>query len=114
AGMYMVGLTGTLFIGAMSWLAVLIHGENPRKREYLLQVYVKTSDQNMGKVSSSIQTFARKVKLVNVKTIGEDKKDLTELTYYITFKRKNTETELLEVLNKMDFVQNVNLYFDED
>jgi uncharacterized membrane protein YhiD involved in acid resistance len=114
AGMYMVGLTGTMFIGAMSWLAVLIHGENPRKREYLLQVYVKTSDQNMGKISSSIQSFARKVKLVNVKTIGEDKKDLTELTYYITFKRKNTETDLLEALNRMDFVQNVNLYFDED
>jgi hypothetical protein len=52
--------------------------------------------------------------LINVKSIGEDKKDLNELTFYVTFGRKKRETKIIDSLKSLVFVERVNLYFDED
>lgn len=114
SGLYLVALVGTIFIAIVTWIAVQIQSENPRKREYLLQVYVNTSNQDLALLQRSIDENVRSAKLINVKTIGEDKKDLNELTFYITFRRRKRETEIIDALKKMSFVERVNLYFDED
>lgn len=114
SGLYLVALTGTIFIAIVSWLAVQIQSENPRKREYLLQVYVNTSNQNLEELQKHIDENVRTAKLINVKSIGEEKKDLNELTFYITFRRRKRETTIIDVLKKLHFVERVNLYFDED
>lgn len=114
SGLYLVALVGTIFIAIVTWIAVQIQSENPRKREYLLQVYVNTSNQDLALLQRSIDENVRSAKLINVKSIGEDKKDLNELTFYITFRRRKRETEIIDALKKMSFVERVNLYFDED
>jgi uncharacterized membrane protein YhiD involved in acid resistance len=114
SGLYLVALVGTIFIAIVTWIAVQIQSENPRKREYLLQVYVNTANQNLELLQKSIDENVRSAKLINVKSIGEDKKDLNELTFYVTFRRRKRETEIIDALKKLNFVERVNLYFDED
>ncbi len=113
-GLYLVALAGTIFIAIVSWVSVQIQTENPRKREYLLQVYVRTIEQDLEILQKAIDDNVRTAKLINVKSIGEDKKDLNELTFYITFKRRKRETVIIDELKKLAFVERVNLYFDED
>lgn len=114
SGLYLVALVGTIFIALVSWLAVQIQSENPRKREYLLQVYVNTSNQDLELLQKNIDEYVRSAKLINVKSIGEEKKDLSELTFYVTFRRRKRETLVIDALKKLNFVERVNLYFDED
>ncbi len=114
SGLYLVALTGTLFIAIVSWLAVQIQNENPKKREYLLQVYVHAKEQNLEHLQREIMSYTRSSKLINIKSIGEEKKELQELTFYITFKRRKKETAIIDALRKLTFVERVNLYFDED
>jgi uncharacterized membrane protein YhiD involved in acid resistance len=114
SGLYLVALTGTIFIAIVTWISVQIQTENPRKREYLLQVYVNTSNQDLELLQKSIDENVRSSKLINVKSIGEDKKDLNELTFYVTFGRKKRETKIIDSLKSLVFVERVNLYFDED
>lgn len=114
SGLYLVALTGTIFIAIVSWLAVQIQSENPRKREYLLQVYVNTSNQNLEELQKHIDENVRTAKLINVKSIGEEKKELNELTFYVTFRRRKRETIIIDSLKNLPFVERVNLYFDED
>jgi len=114
SGLYLVALVGTVFIALVTWIAVQIQSENPRKREYLLQVYVNTANQDLELLQRSIDSNVRAAKLINVKSIGEDKKDLNELTFYVTFRRRKRETEIIDALKKLSFVERVNLYFDED
>ena len=114
SGLYLVALTGTIFIAFVTWISVQIQTENPRKREYLLQVYVNTSNQDLELLQKSIDENVRSSKLINVKSIGEDKKDLNELTFYVTFGRKKRETKIIDSLKSLVFVERVNLYFDED
>lgn len=113
-GLYLVALAGTIFIAIVSWVSVQIQTENPRKREYLLQVYVRTIEQDLEILQKAIDENVRTAKLINVKSIGEDKKDLNELTFYITFKRRKRETVIIDELKKLAFVERVNLFFDED
>jgi uncharacterized membrane protein YhiD involved in acid resistance len=113
-GLYLVALAGTIFIAIVSWISVQIQTENPRKREYLLQVYVRKMEQDLEILQNTIDSNVRSAKLINVKSIGEEKKDLNELTFYITFKRRKRETEIIDELKKLAFVERVNLYFDED
>lgn len=114
SGLYLVAFVSTIFIALASWLAVQIQTENPRKREYLLQVYVNTGSQDLEILQKSINENVRTAKLINLKSIGEDKKELNELTFYITFRRRKRETQIVDALKKLSFVERVNLYFDED
>lgn len=114
SGLHLVALVGTIFIAIVSWLTVQIQTENPRKREYLLQVYVNSHSQDLTALQKKIDDLCRSAKLINVKSIGEEKIDLNELTFYITFRRKKRETEIIDALKKLSFVERVNLYFDED
>lgn len=114
SGLYLVAFTGTIFIAIASWISVQIQTENPRKREYLLQVYVRTDEQDLVELQKYIDANVRSAKLINVKSIGEEKKGLNELTFYITFGRRKRETQIIDVLQKLSFVERVNLYFDED
>jgi uncharacterized membrane protein YhiD involved in acid resistance len=114
SGLYLVALTGTIFIAIVTWLAVQIQSENPRKREYLLQVYVNTLNQDLAVLQNCIDENVRTSKLINVKSIGEDKKELNELTFYVTFGRRKRETKIIDSLKSLAFVERVNLYFDED
>lgn len=114
AGMFLITFVGTLFIASAAWLAVLVHGENPRKREYLLQLQVNTSSSMMDILENTLAKNTRSYKLINIKSVGEESKGITELTYYVRFSKIIDSNRLISSLKQLSDVIQVNLFFDED
>lgn len=114
ASMYVIALIGTFFIGLTSWIAVLVNGENPKKTAYLLQIYSENSQQNSNEVENILFKYCNNVKLINIKTIGETSKKITEISYYISFKRGKNGTEMIESIKSLNGISKVNLFYDEE
>lgn len=114
AGMFTISLIGTFFIGLTSWIAVLVNSENPKKTSYLLQIYSDNAQQESDEIESLINRYCSKPKLINIKSIGDSSKNITELSYYINFKKNRLGTELVEKLKSTEGITKVNLFYDED
>jgi len=114
ASMYAIALVGTLFIGIASWAAININNENPKKKEYLLQVYTDYKSNNSSTLDKTLTNYCKKYSLVNLKTVGLGESQQTESSFYIQFKKMNNAPTLIQELNKIEGVKKVNLFFDED
>lgn len=71
AGMHLIAIMGSAFIGLTVLIAVLINEENPKKREYLLQIYSRNLTQQTGMLDPILRKYTGKSKLINIKSIGE-------------------------------------------
>jgi uncharacterized membrane protein YhiD involved in acid resistance len=110
-GLHAIALAGTLIISLVAVVLVTFNFGSPRKREYLLQLtYISTQD-NETKIASILKKHCRKLRLVNMKNVGDDR---IEGYYQVTYKNKEKSSELLRELTNFDQVINVNLFFDED
>ena len=110
-GLHAIALAGTLIISLVAVVLVTFNFGSPRKREYLLQLtYISTQD-NETKIALILKKHCRKLRLVNMKNVGDDR---IEGYYQVTYKNKEKSSELLRELTNFDQVINVNLFFDED
>lgn len=114
AGMYIIALIGTFFIGLTSWIAVLINSENPKKTAYLLQIYSENKQQKSEEIEALLFQYCSKVKLINLKSIGEASRNITEISYYVHFKRNKNGSELIETIKSLQGISKVNLFYDEE
>lgn len=114
ASMYIIALIGTFFIGLTSWIAVLINGENPKKTAYLLQIYSENAQQSSEEIEELLSKYCSKIKLINIKTIGEASRKITEISYYVNFKRNKKGTEMIESIKSFEGISKVNLFYDEE
>lgn len=114
AGMYIIALIGTFFIGVTSWIAVLINSENPKKTAYLLQIYSEKNQQETEDIEELILKYCSKIKLINIKSIGESSRKITEISYYINFKNNKNGTALINAIKSIDGISKVNLFYDEE
>lgn len=114
AGMYMISILGTGFIGLTVWVAVAINSENPKKKEFLLQIYTHNKQQDNPLVMALIEKYCSKIQLVNVKSIGEESRKVLEISYYVHLKRPTSGSDLTTELNALEGIEKVNLYFDEE
>jgi uncharacterized membrane protein YhiD involved in acid resistance len=113
AGMYSIGLIGTLVIGFAMLVASEIYTENPRKKEYLLQLLLAGEQGEEHPLNKTMEAYCKKNKLVNVKTVNEDD-ELLELSYYVVLKKEQSAQKLAAELKKTIGVKKVNLFFDEN
>lgn len=113
AGMYSIGLIGTLVIGFAMLVASEIYTENPRKKEYLLQLLFAGEQGEEQPLNKTMEAYCKKNKLVNVKTVNEDD-ELLELSYYVVLKKEQSAQKLASELKKTIGVKKVNLFFDEN
>lgn len=113
AGMYSIGLIGTLVIGFAMLVASEIYTENPRKKEYLLQLLFAGEQGEEHPLNKTMEAYCKKNKLVNVKTVNEDDA-LLELSYYVVLKKEQSAQKLAVELKKTIGVKKVNLFFDEN
>ena len=67
--------------------------------------------ENETEIKSLLNQYCRKLRLVNMKNLGEES---IEAFYQVTYKRKEKSSELLRLLNELEQVQHVNLFFDDD
>jgi hypothetical protein len=51
---------------------------------------------------------------VNIKAIGDEEKDLLEISYYINMKNENKSDQFVRQLKQTDGVAQVNVFFDEE
>lgn len=114
AGMYLISMVGTCFIGLTVWVAVAINSENPKKKEYLLQIYTHNRQQDNPVILSLIEKYCSKFQLVNVKSMGEESRKVLEISYYVNLRKPTSGAELITGLNATEGVEKVNLYFDEE
>jgi uncharacterized membrane protein YhiD involved in acid resistance len=114
AGMYLIAITGTVFIGLSSWVAVAINEENPKKRAYLLQLYSEKTQQDSYLIEKVLKKHCSKYKLVNIKSVGESTLQINEISYYLSLRRNTTGSDLVDELNSFEGVSKVNLFYDEE
>lgn len=110
-GLHIIALVGTITISIVAIILVTFNFGAPRKREYLIQVTYVASPENEAKIKSLLNQYCKKLRLVNMKNLGEES---IEAFYQVTYKRKEKSSELLGLLNNMDQVHHVNLFFDDD
>lgn len=110
-GLHVIAIAGTLLISSIAIILVIFNFGAPRKREFLLQVAYNSSPENESKLESILKKHCKKLRLVNMKNLGEEN---IEAFYHVNFKNKDRSSELLRELDSFDQVLNVNLFFDED
>ncbi len=110
-GLHVIALASTIFISLIAIVLVTFNFGAPRKREYLIQVSYISTIENETELKSILRKHCKKLRLVNMKKLGEDN---VEAFYQVSYKRKDRSSELLRELNGFDQVQHVNLFFDDD
>lgn len=113
AGMYMISLMGTFIIGFSILAISLVYSENPIKQEFLLQVIIEEDGDIQGKIQKILDIYCRKAKLVNIKSLKDDRGELIEMSYYIKFKKSNSSSKMVKSVKALDHVKRVNLFYDE-
>lgn len=113
-GLYEVAIMGTLIIGIVFYIIVNINYSTPRKRDFLLQLLTERSANESFDAGSILDQYCRRYQLVNVKAIGEDGKELMELSYYIKLKKENLGKDLVREIKNISGVKQVNLFYDEE
>jgi uncharacterized membrane protein YhiD involved in acid resistance len=113
AGMYLIAVTGTFFIGLALVIVSMVVAENPIKREFLLQILVLEETQLDREIADAIDKLCTKSKLINVKTLSMQNENLLELSYYVRFRNNEKSGRLVTELKKLHGVKRVNLFYDE-
>jgi uncharacterized membrane protein YhiD involved in acid resistance len=113
-GLYEVALMGTLIIGIIFYIIVNINYSTPRKRDFLLQMLTELSGNNSFDANTILDKYCRRYHLVNVKAVGEDGKELMELSYYIKLKKELLGKDLVRDIKNIQGVKQVNLFYDEE
>ena len=111
-GQHGLALFGSFFIGTITYFLSKSKFSTPIKSDLLLQFNYNSSNNGVPAYSSLIDKYCKKSKLINAKAIGTG--DMLELSYYVGFKNKENSTEFVQKLRKIDGVENVNLFYDEE
>ncbi|MFN6943528.1 MAG: DUF4956 domain-containing protein [Cytophagaceae bacterium] len=113
-GLFSVAILGTLGIGSVFYIIVRANLSAPRKRDFLLQLLIKGSENDTVEVGKVISRFCRSHKVINIKAIGEDNHDMLEVSYYIRFKNEEKSQNMMREIKQLEGVQHANLFFDEE
>ncbi len=112
-GLHVVALAGTIFVGIVFLILSRLNILSPRQKEYLLQfTFEGDRDQTEVPYVPLISKYARKYKLVNVKSLADE--NTLELSYYVNFKKSLNKAQFIQELKRIDGVGNVNIFFDEE
>lgn len=111
-GLVSVAIMATLIVSSVIILLVSTDFASPKKRQHLLQIAYTASDGAEYQLASILKKYCKKLKLVNLKNVGFN--DNLEAFYHVSLRSKNKREELVRKLTELEYVTNVNLFFDED
>jgi len=111
-GLYAVAVTGTVFICLVAIVLVTFNFGAPGKAEYVLQLVYPASKDTDNRISATLVQFCRGVKLINLKSHGEDGK--MEAFYQFSLRRRYTSNQLVSELSGLSENLQFNIYFDQD
>ncbi len=111
-GMPALAFIGTFFIGAVLFVMYKSDHGVTRKQEYLLQFIYHPDGENEPPYVPIIEKYCRRHKLINVKSLQDGQ--LLEVSFYINLRSMDQSADFLRDFSKLDSVDQVNLYFDEE
>jgi uncharacterized membrane protein YhiD involved in acid resistance len=113
-GIYAITFTGTVLIGAAIYITTRLNHASPKKKDFLLQIIAKSAEATDNPFDHILTRFCSRHKLVNIKAIGNEEKDLLEISYYINMKDENKSDQFVRQLKETDGVAQVNVFFNEE
>lgn len=110
-GAKQIAVTGTLSACIIILILSKINFASPKRNEVLLQ-FSSLSDKNISSESLQIlNSFCKSVKLINIKSNGGG--NILESFYHVVMKDSTKSIDLIGELNKIDGINNINLFFDK-
>jgi uncharacterized membrane protein YhiD involved in acid resistance len=111
-GLHSVAIGGTIFIGVILLILTKTKIITSSKEEFLLQFYYMGNNDSNPPYMDSIKKFCKSYKLINIKALGNG--DGIELSYYVRIKQKERNAEFIKELKRIEGLNHVNLFFDEE
>ena len=111
-GLHSVAIGGTIFIGLILLILTKSSIITSSKEEFLLQFYYMGNNDNNPPYMDSIKKYCNRYKLINIKALGNG--DGLELSYYVHIKQKDRNAEFVRELKRIEGLNHVNLFFDEE
>ncbi len=111
-GMKYIALTGTLITGLVIILLVKTNYALPNRKEVLLQFSSQAEEGRSPSYIAVLEKYCKKYKLINIKSNGGG--FLVECFYHIVLRDKDSSTNFVSDLRKIEGMSNINLFFDKD
>jgi uncharacterized membrane protein YhiD involved in acid resistance len=112
-GLFSIALGGTIIIGFVIVILTKTSLVSTSKEEYLLQFYFNGDNNgNDAPYIDSLRKYCKTYKLINIKSLGNG--DGLELSYYVKLRNVIMNNEFIKNLKKIDGLNHVNLFFDEE
>ncbi len=111
--LYSIAILGSLIIGAVYFIISKMDFALPQRREFLMQITTREDMEAENPFGKILSKYCGKLKLVNVKTLGEEHNQLLEFSFYITLKDESKGHLMVKEIKKIKGVEQTNLFFDE-
>jgi uncharacterized membrane protein YhiD involved in acid resistance len=113
-GIYAVTFTSTILIGLAIYLTTRINRSDKKKKVYLLQILAEENIIPDNAYGPILDKHCVNQKLINIKTLSHEKKDLLEISHYVKLKYENQSEKMIKDLKSIPGTSKVNLFFDEE
>jgi uncharacterized membrane protein YhiD involved in acid resistance len=111
-GFHGLALFGSIFIGTITYLLAKSKFSIPIKSNLLLQFVFDSEKNESQDYIRLINQYCKTFKLINTKAVGSE--NMIELSYYVGLKDKNDSADFIQRLRKLEGIENVNLFYDEE
>ena len=111
-GLHAIAIAGTLLICLVTIVLVTFNFGAPGKSEYVLQISYPPSKATDLKISEILERYCRGLRLVNMKSQGENGN--VDAFYQFSLRRKYKNIDLAEALSTLPGQVRFNLYYDQD
>ncbi|MBU0558652.1 MAG: DUF4956 domain-containing protein [Bacteroidetes bacterium] len=111
-GLYTVAIVGTIGVGLISLMLSRSSLVSPAKKDFLLQFNYKGNGDGEPEFMTVVNHYCKRSRLINAKSVGPD--DAMEYSYNVGFKNQSQSTDLIRDLRKINGINHVNLFFDEE
>lgn len=111
-GLNSVAIIGTIFISLVIILLDSVGFGSPPRLKHLLQItYTGTPEAEIA-LQSVLKKYGRHIQLMNLRQPAG--KESLEAFYHLSLRNAKKDRELVQALRDLDFVSQVNLFFEEE
>jgi uncharacterized membrane protein YhiD involved in acid resistance len=111
-GLHAIAIAGTIVICLVTIVLVTFNFGAPGKAEYVLQITYPPSKITDTKISEMLLRYCRGVRLVNMKSQGEEGN--IDAFYQFSMRRRYKSADLADALSALPGQVKYNFYFDQD
>ena len=111
-GLASVAVIATVIICSVILTLNAVAFAQPKRKQHLLQITYHGDDAAETTLAQLLKEFSKKTRLVNLRQAGAQ--GVIDAFYHLHLRRNKQEADLLRELRATGFVDNVNIYFDED